>query len=63
MQTFVVRLWKPGSEPSDLPRGPLRGVVEELASGRSTAFAHDRELLAFLKGAEEERQPVGGGAS
>jgi len=47
--TFVVRLW----QPPDASRGTtlgLRGVVEHLRSGESTAFGDEDTLLAFLRG-------------
>lgn len=63
MQTFVVRLWTPGFEPSERPPERLRGVVEDLGSGRSATFRHDDELLAFLRERRMEREQVGGGAA
>lgn len=63
MQTFVVRLWTPGADPAEAPPERLRGVVEDLGSGRSATFTHDGELVAFLRERREEREQVGGGAA
>jgi hypothetical protein len=50
MQTFVVRIWTPGSS-SAAANGqePLRGVVEHPVTGDNQTFATQDELLAFLR--------------
>lgn len=64
MQTFVVRVWSPTPKPSEPELDRLCGVVEELGSGRSTTFADDGELLAFLLERRQRELEVGtGGAS
>jgi hypothetical protein len=47
--TFVVRLWQPPEASRGTALG-LRGVVEHLQSGESTAFGDEDRLLAFLRG-------------
>jgi hypothetical protein len=59
-ETFVLRLW----ETPDLARREaeaLRGVVRHIRSGRSTTFADEESLLAFLRaeGRANERS-IGG---
>ena len=45
---FVVRLWQPPEASRGTALG-LRGVVEHLRSGESTAFGDEDTLLAFLR--------------
>jgi len=47
--TFVVRLWQPPETSRGTALG-LRGVVEHVRSGESTAFGDEQTLLAFLRG-------------
>jgi hypothetical protein len=51
METFVVRLWTPAPEVDGAGEQPpvLRGLVDHPASGSSTPFAGERELLLLLR--------------
>lgn len=49
MQTFVVRVWVPGTE---APAGePLRGFVTAASSGVTTPFYEEAELIALVRDA------------
>ena len=53
MDTYIVRVWvSAGPEPAK----PLRGVVEEVRTGRSAPFAVAGELIAFLEA--DDRAPA-----
>jgi hypothetical protein len=48
METFVVRVYRPGRDaPSEDDR--LRGVVEQISTGRQATFHDTSELLAILR--------------
>lgn len=47
MKSFVVRVWTP-HRPACEKEKALHGLVEHVGSGRSTPFADEHELLAFL---------------
>lgn len=49
MPTFVLRLQAPGPPPT--AGEPLRGVVDEVATGVSSTFACAAELVAVLSAA------------
>jgi hypothetical protein len=51
MQTFVIRVWVPGSEEADASDGQgygLRGLVEHVGSGRCAAFRGSEQLLSLV---------------
>ncbi len=51
MQTFVIRVWVPGSEEGDASDGHgqgLRGLVEHVGSGRCAAFRGSEQLLCLV---------------
>ncbi len=50
METFVVRVWKPGAE--DRPEG-LRGTATHLGSGVSVVYTEPEALIRFLAGEEQ----------
>jgi hypothetical protein len=47
METFVVRVWKPGAD--DRPDG-LRGTATHLSSGVHVIFTEPDALIRFLAG-------------
>jgi hypothetical protein len=47
MQTFVVRVYRSG-QPDSPEADPLRGVVEEVATGQQATFRSCTELLSIL---------------
>lgn len=49
MKTFVVRLYVPAEPKPPDTDSSLRGLVEEVGSGRRASFAAGPELLVFLK--------------
>ena len=55
METFVVRVWKPGAE--DRPEG-LRGTVMQLSSGVSVIFTEPDALIRFLAGDRQGLRPT-----
>jgi hypothetical protein len=59
MQSFVVRLWSAAGEIGVEPL-PLRGVLEEVATGQALTFAHGEELLAALESAACRSEPMEG---
>lgn len=64
METFVVRVWQPSEQ--EAPQTPalttVRGFLEHVGSGRSSAFAGTAELealiLAGLRGSNEAADRV-----
>jgi hypothetical protein len=73
VKTFVVRLFVPSDVELHAP-AELRGVVEEVGSGRRSSFGGSCELVAFLSDGEASAQrpeearevppaPTEGGAS
>ena len=54
MKTFVVRLFVAGQHEPRVGEPTFHGFVEEIASGRTSSFADDRELLAFLDAGRHE---------
>jgi hypothetical protein len=48
VKSFVVRVWTP-DQPAGEEGKVLHGLVEHVGSGRSTPFADEQELLAFLR--------------
>ena len=55
MKTFVVRLFVADRQEPQAGEPTFHGFVEEVASGRTSRFADDRELLAFLDAARHEQ--------
>jgi hypothetical protein len=55
METFVVRVWKPGAE--DRPEG-LRGTATNLSSGVSVIFTEPDALIRFLTGDQQGLRPT-----
>jgi hypothetical protein len=47
MRTFIVRIFEPAPDAGTVA---LRGVVEDVRTGSSTAFHGESELLAVLRG-------------
>ncbi len=47
MKSFIVRVWT-SDDPLDPGDDGLHGLVEQVGSGRSTAFGDVGELVAFL---------------
>ena len=47
METFVLRIWVPGTDQPARSR-PLRGVVEHVATGSSATFRSVHDLAAHL---------------
>ncbi len=62
METFIVRLWTPGTG-GDRIDPEIRGLVRHVASGTERPFASPAELLEFLataigpNGGDEGREP------
>ena len=50
MDTFVVRVYRPGGMDGLPDDGRLRGVVEEISTGFHATFHDARELLSILAG-------------
>jgi hypothetical protein len=56
VETFVIRMWIPaGGSPLEEGDGPVRGFVDHVASGRSTAFKGSDEMVALLLAALRSR--------
>jgi hypothetical protein len=55
METFVVRVWKPGAE--DRPEG-LRGTATHLSSGVSVTFTEPDALVRFLTVDQQGLRPT-----
>ena len=51
MDSFLVRVWHPATEPIDEAHG-LRGTVVHLPSRRTLTFQDSRTLLEILEGTE-----------
>lgn len=57
METFLVRLWKPGTR-SEAPAEELHGLVQRAGRSEALVFRSDEELLATLRsGLGPARQP------
>jgi hypothetical protein len=61
VRTFIVRLLEDagGSNHAGAAAPPLKGVVDEVATGLRAVFRNDAELLAALLAARQERQDDG----
>jgi hypothetical protein len=53
VKTYVVRLAEPPGPDHEGP-WPVRGVVDEIATGRRTPFRDSAELIAVLDGSEPD---------
>ncbi|HKY68912.1 MAG TPA: hypothetical protein VJM49_21160 [Acidimicrobiales bacterium] len=60
METFVVRAWRGEPDGDPTADGPLRGVVEHVATGASTPFRDAEQLLAFLRSGPDDGGPPDG---
>lgn len=52
--SFLVRLWRKGGQPGELPRAPWQGEVEHIQTNRRWTFDTLDELLSFLHRQTEE---------
>lgn len=59
MRTFVVRLWEPASGDPTPSALPLRGVLEEAATGEQVTFTDGDHLVAALERAALREEPTG----
>lgn len=51
MDSFLIRVWHPATEPVDEQRG-LRGTVVHLPSRRTLTFQDSQTLLEILEGTD-----------
>ena len=51
METFVVRVWRPGADEVGEPAAPLTGVVEHIGTGRSNPFHGEQQLAEVIAAA------------
>lgn len=61
MDTFVVRLWTPGSCDEAAPSG-VHGTVQHVASGRASPFRSGEQLLSLLEALPGSVDTRGGAA-
>jgi hypothetical protein len=57
VKTFVLRLYVPSEPEQRTAAMLLRGLVEEVGSGRHAVFSDGTELLAFLAAIHGDREP------
>jgi hypothetical protein len=58
MDSFLVRVWHPATEPIDEEHG-LRGTVVHLPSRRTLTFQDSQTLLAILEGTDRSNDHNG----
>lgn len=59
MRTFVLRIWEPASGDPTPSALPLRGVLEEVATGEQVMFTgHDHLVAAIERAVQREDRGV-----